>query len=81
MEPSVEKVELQPTTKYIILGSDGLWDGVKMERVGELCCKHDDAQELAQILLKEGLDGLNSLQLDDNISVIVIPVKGGLLVE
>ena len=52
-----------------------------MERVGELCCKHDDAQELAQILLKEGLDGLNSLQLDDNISVIVIPVKGGLLVE
>ena len=80
-EPSVEKLELPTNAKFVILGSDGLWDGITMQKVGELSLKYEDGQEFANVLLQEGLEGLNTLQLDDNVSVIVIPIKNGLIVE
>ena len=81
VEPSVEKVELCADTKFIILGSDGLWDGIPTDDVAKMASKFENARELAESLLKAGLEGLNASQLDDNVSVIVVPITNSCFTE
>ena len=81
VEPSVEKVDLCADTKFIILGSDGLWDGISTDDVAKMASKFENARELAEFLLKAGLEGLNASQLDDNVSVIVVPITNSCFTE
>lgn len=50
-EPDLACKKLTPDMKYLILGSDGLWDEVSVEAAGELVASCIDADHAAKALL------------------------------
>ena len=70
--PSVKKVEINnEDDKYIIIGSDGLWDVVKEERMKTIGNENVSAEVLSKKLVSEAIEG-GSI---DNVSCIVIKLK------
>jgi len=58
------------TDKWLVLGSDGLWDGVEPDRVMQLLATATDAQRVAEELVKMAKKGCG-----DNITVIVVDLE------
>ena len=75
--PDCSTLELKATDKYIILATDGLWDGISIEEAAGVCSKASDMTDCSDKLLQAGLAGLQKNQIDDNISNIVISLKNG----
>ena len=70
--PSIKKVELNnQEDKYIIIGSDGLWDIIKEERMKTIGNEDVSAENLSKKLVSEAIEG-GSL---DNVSCIVIKLQ------
>ncbi|KAJ3276099.1 hypothetical protein HDV01_006269 [Terramyces sp. JEL0728] len=78
-DPDVLTVKLAPEDKYLVFGTDGLWDGLSVDQVGKVILKGGNPVEIANKMLKYGLDGLNKKQIDDNITLIVCRLAGGIL--
>lgn len=67
--PFVKKVEINnQEDKYIIIGSDGLWDTIKEERMKTIGSEDVTAEVLSKKLVKEAIEGGSM----DNVSCIVI---------
>lgn len=64
----------QTTDKFIILGSDGLWDGIGIKQAIAIVEPYVDIDlSLASSILNDaGLAGLDKAQLDDNITNILV---------
>eukprot|EP01017_Pseudomicrothorax_dubius_P022199 TRINITY_DN2394_c0_g3_i1.p1 TRINITY_DN2394_c0_g3~~TRINITY_DN2394_c0_g3_i1.p1 ORF type:complete len:171 (+),score=24.53 TRINITY_DN2394_c0_g3_i1:384-896(+) len=69
--PHVEKVEIRLIDKYLVAGSDGLWDTLAEEDVIEFIRKSSTAEELSKMLLKQTLANGSR----DNTSVLAIRLK------
>lgn len=70
-DPAVKTITLDDTVKYIILGTDGLWDGISLEKCVAAVSVCKDASTSASALLKMGLQGLASKKIDDNLTHVV----------
>jgi serine/threonine protein phosphatase PrpC len=77
--PECSTVELSSRDKYLILATDGLWDGISSEEVQGICSKSSSVTDCSERLLKAGLAGLQKNQIDDNITNIVISITNGTL--
>ena len=67
--PFVKKVEINnQEDKYIIIGSDGLWDTIKEERMKTIGSEDVTAEVLSKKLVNEAIEGGSM----DNVSCIVI---------
>lgn len=71
-EPEVSVTQLNMNDKYILLGTDGLWDGITIEEAVRCFKNGKTAANLADDLIKAGLQGLEQNQIDDNITVVVV---------
>ncbi|KAJ3310935.1 hypothetical protein HDV04_004541 [Boothiomyces sp. JEL0838] len=78
-DPDVQTVKLSPEDKYLVFGTDGLWDGLSVDQVGKVIMKGGNPIEIANKMLRYGLDGLNKKHIDDNITLIVCRLSGGIL--
>ena len=69
MDPSIHS--------FIMIGSDGLWDGIGIKE--SVCLVQPyidiDLQLASNILNDAGLAGLDKIQIDDNITNILIAFK------
>ena len=74
-EPSVASFTLDESIKYIILATDGLWDGISIEECASIisatAIEERDASKCAAVLLQKGLEGLATRKIDDNLTHIV----------
>lgn len=74
-EPSVTSFTLDESIKYIILATDGLWDGISIEECASIisatAIQERDASKCAAVLLQKGLEGLATRKIDDNLTHIV----------
>ncbi|KAJ3343386.1 hypothetical protein HDU93_008751 [Gonapodya sp. JEL0774] len=78
--PSVHTVILDPTTRFLVLGSDGLFDGVSLSEIVNTVyrahAKHGATGKCAKVaseaLTKASLAGMDREQLDDNTTNVVV---------
>jgi len=70
VEPHFFQDRVSENQRWFILGSDGLWDYLAIERVIQLADKYTNAQELADELLK----AIGNRDYD-NITIVVIDLE------
>lgn len=72
-EPSVSHVVLEPKHKLLILASDGVSDGIRIEELPQIIAQNSTTvQDLANAICHHSLSGLAAQQIDDNTTNIVI---------
>ena len=64
-----ETIKLEKTDRFMILGSDGLWDIVSPTKAYEICQNEKDADAAAQQLITTAVQ---STKCQDNVTVIVV---------
>ena len=77
--PEVRHVRLEGDDRYILLATDGLWDGITVEQASILISAMPTAKEAATKLTSKALKGLEKVQISDNITTLVIPVKNSIV--
>ena len=74
-EPEVTEVDLGPTDRYLVLATDGVWDGLSLEEVSEILKNAPDAEGASKAITAGSLAGMERLHLDDNTTNIVVRFK------
>jgi serine/threonine protein phosphatase PrpC len=62
---------LRLTHKYLIIGSDGLWDFIDISKVHKNIKQEGDAENIAKFLTKTAIENGSN----DNITVIVLKLN------
>jgi len=70
-EPFIKKVVLENTDKYLIMGSDGIWDVINEEVAFQLSKEVTSANALAQLFIQKAI----SMGSRDNLSCIAIKLN------
>ncbi len=70
-EPYIKKVVVEDTDRFLIMGSDGIWDVINEEIAFELCNGVTSANTLAQIFIQKSIN----LGSRDNLSCIVVKLN------
>ena len=76
-EPEIFEIKIQPNDRFFVLGTDGLWDGIGIEEAitsvgNNILSGQTGPQKASEDLIKLALVGLDSKELDDNITNIVV---------
>ncbi|KAI8809788.1 phosphatase 2C-like domain-containing protein [Cladochytrium replicatum] len=71
-EPDVRFFDITRNDKFLVLGTDGLWDGLAVQAVVEIVSKHTDAGKASEHLTKASLEGMDRQCLDDNTTNVVV---------
>ncbi|KAI8048073.1 hypothetical protein BDF22DRAFT_658588 [Syncephalis plumigaleata] len=80
-EPEVQVRELTPDDCYLILATDGVWDGMSSQEVAtfvdrEACSDSNvDAATASSRLNEVALKALDANQIDDNISNVCVFIR------
>jgi serine/threonine protein phosphatase PrpC len=75
-DPTVHHFQLLPTDKYIILGSDGLWDVLTPKHVGHLIMSaKEKGLNISDFIVKTAIEEMPDASIHDNISVIIISLN------
>ena len=67
-KPHITKHYLTPADKFLVIGSDGIWDVLEDEDACKLCRDELTTKEIAQQIVKAALEGGST----DNCSCLVI---------
>lgn len=71
-EPDLKIIPLDDAVKFIVLGTDGLWDGISIEECVATASQNEgNAAKCAADLLSAGLKGLAAKNIDDNLTHVV----------
>lgn len=79
-EPEIFSFSLSPQNKFIVIGSDGLWDRIPNDEVTRLVAypfyERGDAEGAVQLLMRESVDRWQREQgMVDDITIIVAFIK------
>jgi len=70
-EPEITRIQLQPTDEFLIVASDGLWDGINGEEMIEIVKKtvaEHGRQAVCQVLCNTGIEK----ETNDNVTVVAL---------
>ncbi|KAI8916162.1 phosphatase 2C-like domain-containing protein [Gorgonomyces haynaldii] len=76
-EPEIFTFELKQDDRYLVLATDGLWDGITCEQAGAFVSKIPTASEAAPKLTQYGWEQLQIKEIDDNITTVVVGLSNG----
>jgi len=62
------RITIKPSDKWIIIGSDGLWDSVGDQDAASACGKEESSEVISRNLLKMAMQKGST----DNITILVI---------
>ncbi len=73
-EPFISTFEISSSVQFLLLGSDGIWDGVSVQEVGELLAplSGKKIQALSNRITNASLRGLGTKNLMDNTTNIIV---------
>lgn len=74
-QPYVATFTLEADDRYIVLATDGVWDGISLEQVGTCLAAVHDAADAAHQVNALAYEHLQLKYIDDNITSVVISVK------
>ena len=69
--PEIKKAEIRLSHKYLVVGSDGLWDFVDVMKVHKVVKNEMEADDIARALLKMALENGSN----DNVTVVVLKLN------
>lgn len=69
--PEIKKMEIRLSHKYIIVGSDGLWDFAQIKDVQKVIRNSEEAEDIAKLLTKMAIENGSN----DNITVLVLKLN------
>lgn len=81
-EPSVVEFKLEERHKYLVVATDGIWDGLSHDKVGSIV--HDGftsgktSKQVSAELVQRALIGLEIEEIDDNVTALVIDLRSRL---
>jgi len=52
-DPEIEEIDLQTTDKFIVMGSDGLWDVMNSAEVVGFILQHEQRESIAEAIVAE----------------------------
>lgn len=70
--PDVTILNLEEEDAYMILATDGLWDGLSVEEAANIVSNVENLDEGARNLTQTALKKLEILQIDDNVTALVV---------
>ncbi|KAI8821832.1 phosphatase 2C-like domain-containing protein [Fimicolochytrium jonesii] len=71
-EPEVDVVTLTPSDRFLVMATDGVWDGVTDDDIIKAVSSNADATSASNYITQASLAGLDRLSLDDNTTNIVL---------
>ncbi|KAJ1542457.1 hypothetical protein HK096_009366 [Nowakowskiella sp. JEL0078] len=71
-EPDVKILDITPNDSFLILATDGVWDGLSVTEAVNLVSKQVDPTKASEILTQASLEGLDKNSVDDNTTNIVV---------
>ncbi|KND03002.1 uncharacterized protein SPPG_08981 [Spizellomyces punctatus DAOM BR117] len=74
-EPDVTVRDIIPTDAFLVLATDGVWDGVSLEEVLVIVSKETDPLAASRQITQSSLAGMDRQQLDDNTTNIVVYIN------
>ena len=77
--PDVKHIVLDKDDRYLLLATDGLWDGVAIDQACKLIAPIPTAKAAATKLVAHGVESLGKLQLDDNITALVVGLDNAIV--
>ncbi|KAJ3186624.1 hypothetical protein HDU85_007444 [Gaertneriomyces sp. JEL0708] len=70
-EPDVTILDITEAFAFLILGTDGVWDGISIEEALDIASKESDPTVASKTITQRSLDGMDRNHLDDNTTNIV----------
>ncbi|XP_065829686.1 uncharacterized protein [Oscarella lobularis] len=71
-EPEIQDIVLTSRDKFLILASDGVWDGITNREAVDIVEQQRDPTRAAKALVKAGLAGMDRNHLEDNATAVVV---------
>ncbi|KAJ3215198.1 hypothetical protein HK099_006483 [Clydaea vesicula] len=72
-EPEYYEKDINPTDKFVVVASDGVWDGLSNQEVLDITVKHlEDPVKISKLITKKSVSGMKKKHMDDNTTNIVI---------
>eukprot|EP00118_Oscarella_pearsei_P029081 m.3605 g.3605 ORF g.3605 m.3605 type:complete len:307 (+) comp9622_c0_seq1:54-974(+) len=71
-EPEVHDIVLSNKDKFLIVASDGVWDGITNKEAVDIVAHQQDPTRAAKALVKAGLAGMEAKHLEDNVTAVVV---------
>jgi serine/threonine protein phosphatase PrpC len=59
---------------YLIVGSDGLWDGMSVEEAATILSNNLTVDDAAKCLTSTAIKNLNTIQIDDNVTTLLVKI-------
>jgi protein phosphatase PTC1 len=72
-DPDIVRMEIEEDDCFAVLATDGLWDVMRNSEVGFFLNACNDAQEAANVLVKEAFERRTM----DNVTVLVVDLRKG----
>jgi serine/threonine protein phosphatase PrpC len=74
-DPEVFILTADSDDVYLLLASDGLWDGLSLAEAAEILSKGESVTDAASSLTQRALKNLQIQQIDDNITALLVDLK------
>ncbi|KAJ3129955.1 hypothetical protein HK098_007221 [Nowakowskiella sp. JEL0407] len=71
-EPDIKILDIIPNDKFLILATDGVWDGLSLKEVVNIISKESDPTKASEMITKHSLEGMDKNNIDDNTTNIVV---------
>lgn len=65
-DPEVVEIDITPDLAYVVIGSDGVYEGLTNEEVIAVLARHTDPQQASEDLTKESLAAMERIEIDDS---------------
>ncbi len=73
--PEVQEFDVTDDLKCIIVGTDGVFEGLEPQEALNCVVSKEDPQDASEALTKESLIGMDNVEVDDNTTNIVLFIE------
>jgi protein phosphatase 1L len=74
-DPDVFIVNIEDDDEYLVVGSDGLWDGISIEEAATILSNNFTLEDAAKCLTSTAIKNLNTIQIDDNVTTLIVKIQ------
>lgn len=65
-DPDVVEIDITPNLAFVVIGSDGVFEGLTNEEAIEIVARHQDPQKASEDLTHESLAAMERIEIDDS---------------
>lgn len=70
-DPETNTRDIKPVDKFVVIGTDGVWDVLRNDEVANICAQHSSAQDAALTIMRE----IAARSMVDNTTLLVVDIQ------